>query len=305
MYEMDLTTLYHVKEHIEMPQDASGEDALLRSLIRNVSGVIATYLDRHTLREARTEYLDVKDGQRRLFLRGWPVKFDGLGVPLVEIWNDNSLPPSFAAADKLVINDDFVVYPEERKMGRVYFDNFINGGPRALKVTYTAGMATKPSIEGIDGQCSDPGGSLDNRFTSASATFNDDEVVAGDKLFIRTEGNNFGVFTITNIVSQTECDVSPAFPTVPLNNQEWEVITAGLVGRYPDIGLACNMQVSYLYKIKDTPEVSSVSIAGTTTNIVQTRHQDIKQYGAQGLRADVQALLSRYRHPEVTGIGHG
>lgn len=292
MYEIDFTTLRLLKEHLEMPINVSSEDNLLRSLIAEVSEAIGVYLDRHVLLKERTEYLDVMDGQAHIYLRGWPISVNGSGVPLVQMWNDYNLPPTWAATTELTNGEDFIAYPEASKFGLVRFAYGLVGGPRALKVTYTAGMATVTAVEGENGQVT-----AANTFTAAWATFQTDGVVAGDKLLL-IGGSNEGLYTVAAVPSETTLTTTEAFGNIGTANEVYSVATAGLVGRYPSLGLAANLQAAYLYKIKDSPEVLATSVSGTNVQMAQTKHQDVYEYGAMGLRPDVKALLQRFKWPE-------
>jgi len=295
MYDMDITTLDRVKEYLGIPVSDVSADASLREIIRQVSDDISQYLDRPLKTMARTELYDVLDNQRLLWLRAWPCKVL-TGVPVIQIKNDANYPPAWSGVSALAYGDDYLVAEREDGLGRVEFRCFLWGGPQAVQVTYTAGLGTRPSVEGVDGVVAGAGFDLLN---SASASFITDGVAAGMRLRVYTvaPGNtvNVGIYPIVAVPSETQLQISGTFPNHTGTGERYHVMEAGLAGAYPGIALAGVEEIVFRYKRKDRPEVSSIAQGGATTMFNGTRHLDLKAYGAEGLTPDTQARLRKLR----------
>lgn len=125
---MDLTTATRVKTYLEGAD--TSKDAVLAQIITGVSARIERYLNRHVEAVERVEFYDLDFGQRRIFLRGYPV------TEVDSIYND-PIDQDFAASS-LIAADDYVT---DLTNGVVSFHlTRPLTGPRALKVTYTGGM---------------------------------------------------------------------------------------------------------------------------------------------------------------------
>jgi hypothetical protein len=303
MYELDFTTLERMKAYIKIKASSTTEDDMLRGLIRAASLAIALALDRHIKLEEHTDYHDIYDDQRILWLRGWPFKYDSVaGEYMIEIVNDSNLPPTWTGTP-LRQGQDYVVYHGEKGYGKVRFaDYFTTGGVQALRVVATSGMASKTAVEGTTGTCTDPGGGNPHLFTDANATFDDDGLGPGMLIQITDNKNSrAGLYTISDVVDNNNLEITETWPgTLPGPADEVYIIQgAGLIGLYPNVELACQMQVALWYKRKETPEVSSISNAGGNVVYTKTRPLDVKLYGAQALATEALLLLKPHMQPET------
>ena len=298
---LDMTTVARCKQYLKIREATTQEDDMLAILITAASVLIAEHLDRHILIEERTEYRDVCDSQRLLWLQGWPVKLDpGTGLPLLEIKNDINYPQDWSG-DALAQGDDYLLYNGERGLGKIEMRYHLVGGPQALRIIYTAGMATRTTLEGTSGACA--AGPPDT-FTDANATFVDDMVEAGMTLVVTSTANgNAGTYTITSVDSQTQLTISETWPgTTPSTDEVYSIPEAGFVALYPDIEQACLQQVAYWYKRKETPEVSAIANAGGNVTYTQTRAIDVKLYGTLALRPEVMLLLRTHKQPDQVWV---
>lgn len=125
---MDLTTATRVKVYLEGAD--TSKDTLLAQIITGVSARIERYLNRHAEASERVEYYDLDYGQRRIFLRGYPV------TDLDSIYND-PVDQTFGSGTLIESTD----YVSDTTTGVVAFHLARPlAGPRALKVTYTGGL---------------------------------------------------------------------------------------------------------------------------------------------------------------------
>lgn len=122
---IDLTNVTRVKAW--KPIGTSNYDTLFGYLIDYVSRRFEEYLARFTEVTSRTEYFDIPDGTRLLFLKGSPIS------SVTNVWNDNTW--SF---DSEISSDRYTILGDD---GMIGFDHELTAGIRALKITYTGGMA--------------------------------------------------------------------------------------------------------------------------------------------------------------------
>ena len=120
---MNLTTLENAKLYIT----ENTASPLLTKLIAWVSANVESYIDREVETIARTEYFDVDPGQRMVIVRAYPI------TSVASVYND----PAREYTTTSITSSDYAAYPD----GRIAFDYALSYGIRALKVTYTGGMA--------------------------------------------------------------------------------------------------------------------------------------------------------------------
>jgi hypothetical protein len=127
---VDLTTTARVKTLRGIT--TATDDTLIGMLVTAISAQVEDFLDRHAEATARTVYFDVRDEQFVFSLKGYPVS------AVASVYNDSDW--DFASTD-LVDSDYYTVLGTD---GLLRFDPayILIRGPRALKVTYTGGMAT-------------------------------------------------------------------------------------------------------------------------------------------------------------------
>jgi hypothetical protein len=257
------------------------------------SGQIEKRLDREMEKKARTIYLDVVSGQPYIWLRAWPIQ---ITAPAPLIYNDCDHPPLYATA--LVSGADYVVYEDEDGRGQVAFLASLAGGPRALKIIYTGGMAGATtqvaSQSGNDGATVVAG----NIFTAATGLFITNSIQPGDMLTI-TGGGDAGTYSVYAVQSETALLINPLtpWPTGGLVNQTWALTSqvAGFVALYPDVATACELQTAYLFNNRDKFGLMSLGVSGGNVAISTTRPIDISSYGSVGLVPEVHGYLENFR----------
>lgn len=118
------------------PDNAETEIA---AVLASVSAAVETYLNRYTEATSRTEYLDVDPYQRVFRLRASPVS------AVSSVYFDEE--QAFGSETALVASDYYL--PTLDATGRLVMRFALNSGadpiPRAVKVTYTGGMAASAS----------------------------------------------------------------------------------------------------------------------------------------------------------------
>lgn len=136
---MDLTTVARVAQRVNPagPLPVSHDEvAIYQNLIVEVSEGVRRYLDRETEVATRTEYLDVNEWQCLFYLKAWPI------TVVTGVWFDPD--QGFTTDTALASTDDFLNAARGR-MGEFELKApLVSGGraSRALKITYTGGMAT-------------------------------------------------------------------------------------------------------------------------------------------------------------------
>jgi hypothetical protein len=124
-----LTTLARFKSH--KGDDGTNDDGVIALLIPAVSGAVARFLDRHLVEADRTEYFDVRPGQQRYQLRGYPVNTD----ETFEVRND--INTDFPAST-VVSSDNYFINAEKGLL--VVNGQSLDVGAQALRIQYTGGL---------------------------------------------------------------------------------------------------------------------------------------------------------------------
>lgn len=98
--------------------------------IAAVSQVVEKRLDRFLKAEARTVYADIERHQSKVFLRGYPVS------AVASVYEDASR----VFGTGTLVDSSCYTFGNGNE-GMLSFDYALSAGPKALKVTYTGGMA--------------------------------------------------------------------------------------------------------------------------------------------------------------------
>ena len=237
--------------------------AKVSTLLNGYSYLFADVLDRKVKRRERTEYYDVDQHNMILWLPAWPIGLDSNGDPLVALYNDAGVTPSYSTA--LTYLTDYRVYPNEEDQGRVEFIRELLEGPQALKVVYTGGLATKTVVGGTSGHCQEiPPGPV-STFSDTSATFVDDGVEADMNLVITDDKNgNAGTYPIETVVDNGNLQFDLTWPgSLPTPaDEDYYIQEAGLIGSYPELEQAVITQVVFHWKQRDKLDIASMSLVG-------------------------------------------
>lgn len=238
--------------------------AKVLTLLNGYSAMFADVLDRKIKYRERTVFFDVDRPDPLIYLPAWPIGTDnGTGIPLVEIYNDSGLTPTYSTA--LTYPSDYRVYQTEDGQGRIEFIRELLEGPQALKVIFTGGMAASTiGPTGTAGKCSTYPGPP-SLFLDTGAAFIDDGVKVGMSLVITDNKNgNAGTYIIDSVLSNSSLLFTlTAWPGgVGPADEIYEIPEIGLVSEYPDLEKALITQVVFHWKQRDKLDLKGMSVAG-------------------------------------------
>jgi len=147
---IDLTTLARVKALCDPNGTTTWKtnaEAVINNLIDLVSRRAMTDIMHRGVKSAsRTEYFDIMQGQREIYVLGSPIDTSST----ITIVSNSDQPRDYSDSDDEIdakyyypSNDGTSnnLHPANAKMGRIYFETSLTAGPQTLKVTYTGGMA--------------------------------------------------------------------------------------------------------------------------------------------------------------------
>lgn len=245
---MNLTTLTRVKKLLDI--EGTAKDNLLTNYIVSESLEIEKHLGRHVLQESRTETYTVETWENVVWLKGYPVK----SSPAPQFRSDFLRQFTGSAIDA-------TMYDLNLQRGRVYFDRYrLNWGPGTFQAIYTGGLALTAAR--LKGGAS--GGAL---------TYTVGEVVSGSSSgasgkFVSEAGGiitltvDFGLFEVGDVLTGA---------TSGATRNLTSITETPLVMAFPDIALACEEQVAYLYKQRDHMGLSSISAEGGSVSFETPR----------------------------------
>ena len=247
---------------------AGTDAAWLTAMIAMLSGeAMKRVMKRGVQKKTRTEYFDLRSGERKIYVLAPPIDTDVAPV----LVNNRDNPRVWTRAGDVVDADYVVCDPDRAERGELLLETAALTGRNVLKVSYTGGMATGTATgnagSGVDGACSDPGGGLNNLFTSITGQFVTKGAAAGDVLTI-TGGANAGDYTILAVIGETSFTVAEAvpFPAVPTTDETWSVSAAaqGLVTLYPDLALAMDIQTVQCWQDRLKWGIQSEGVVGAS-----------------------------------------
>jgi hypothetical protein len=249
---MNLTTLARVKAGLVGMLTSTQHDAYLKGLIISVSARIEKWLDRHTQRVARTEYLDAKMHQKAWFLKGYPVA----SSPAAVITYDSSRVFTGVTAE------DTADYFIDLDRGRIRFDDALNIDrdiwPGSFRVAYTGGLATSldrttMALTGIAGTFT-VGETITGATSGATGTVVSIVLTGGATgTLILTVAGGDNPFEAAEVISNAGATVSATIGSISV---------VPLVSAYPAIVEACNQQVAFLFQRKDSLGTTNISTEG-------------------------------------------
>lgn len=125
---MLITTKDNVKSLLKIT--STDEDVILNAVVLGVSAEFENYMDRKIESTARTEYYDIQPGQKIFSVPGYPIS------AVAGIWNDTER--DFGSSTLI----DSTSYTFLGTQGQIIIDDYtLMDGAKALKITYTGGMA--------------------------------------------------------------------------------------------------------------------------------------------------------------------
>ncbi len=123
---IEMTTWARLKAGMDFKTD--NDQQFFEDTIKGLSQQFAQFLDRFPLFAERTEYYKYREVYR---LQGFPIEVVA-DVPTVEIYLGDTL---------LVLDEDYVVFSEERWRGKIEMLVCSDSLLRSIKITYKGGMA--------------------------------------------------------------------------------------------------------------------------------------------------------------------
>ena len=244
---MRLTTLARVKRLLNIETSTTQADSLLNQLIDSVSRQIERFLGRHIDRRARTETYDIVPGQEVVYLKGFPVATS----PAPQFRDD--IGRDFTGD---VIDSD--VYHVDYDLGVVKFDRYsLIEGPGVFQSIYTGGLVysltelrmTVGTIVGVPaGSDTITGGSSGATGTSPS--------LASTVLTVTCDVN--GDFWVGETVSNAAATFTAVVSSID---------RSPMVVAFADLCQACETQVAFDFRRKDTLGVNSMSAEGSSVSL--------------------------------------
>ena len=246
---MNLTTLDRVKYLADIK--GATQDSLIKQLISAVSSQIerSNLFDRYIEQKARTEYFDTEYDQKIISVKGVPiVSITSLDFDTARVWGSGSAV-------------DASLYGINNARGQLKFDQYVfSRGFGALKLVYTGGLAisTDRFIASV--------------VVGGSGSFTASEIVTGGTsnargTFVSLAGD---VITIDVIAGIFEAGEVVTGLTSTKSRTLLAITQTPLVMAYPDLALACEIQVKYIKDRKDNLGLRSVSQEGGSISTYQT-----------------------------------
>jgi len=258
------TTLERVKARLDIATATTTHDDMLRQLVSASSQAIERYLDRHLESKSRTEQYGMEPWQRLLFLRGYPV------ATLTSIKDD--IERAFTGS--AITSTD---YYHDSERGIVTFDKYIPVyGPGVLQVVYSGGMAaTVIRMTGVIGAVT--GTMTASNVVSGGTSLGRGTIVSissGVSIVVDVSSGQFlAGETLTDVTASGTCTLS-------------SITVEPLVSLYPDVMMACEAQVMYLWQRRKMEGLTTLSADGSSISLEQP---------TTDLIPGVRGILNRHR----------
>lgn len=128
---LSITSTTRLKEYLGGTAFSTTWNTWWANKIAAISKAVEEALGRWLKAEARTVYVDVDRGQRKVLLKGYPIS------AVASVYSD----PSRDFGSGTEVDSSLYTFGNGDE-GILSFDYALPAGPKALKVTYTGGMAT-------------------------------------------------------------------------------------------------------------------------------------------------------------------
>lgn len=251
----------------------------LTNLIQQMSLKIERYLNFKLDIQERTEYHDVEYGQFQFFTKAFPViSIDSVHEDTSGVWDGSGTEISDVAIGK----DNFsVLLPI-----RLFYT-----GSKAIKVVYTGGMAYSGTDSTFTvGDTTDWGagkfciGSSSSAYGIVSSVADGTTLVVQNLQGIFTQGETISQYTEENPDDRNSASASTSI--VSIDKQS-------LAESYPDLVLACEMEVNYHFAHVNNYQDISMSRDGTST------YRDRYRRPTEPFTAETLQILNTYRRYPV------
>ena len=270
---IDLTTVARVNNFMGRVTEAADNSNNSNPLIQDASvlGGLITMCSRDAMtrlmvraiqKKSRTEQFDISKGQTDFWVAGSPIAIPTDVDTDITIYKNTSQPRVFTVAGDEVSANYIICDAVRQTQGRVTVEQTYEEATNALQIAYTGGMASATVISGADGASG-----TNTTFTSASKDFTALGVEVGDTLAITESGDaDHGLHTIS-AVGTTTLTLATAL-TATASTLDYEIIDGDdgqdtIVGKYPDIAQAVDIQVRYMWQNQGKFGISQEQIAGT------------------------------------------
>lgn len=232
---MELSSLARLRRYCGKLTDNSENNNALQALLLSVSANIEEYLFRELEFTERTEYFDSEEGQRIWYPKAYPV------ASIASVYT--TVTGKFEGEE--TSNTDFhVTY----NRGGIVLRRNIGRYLRAVKVTYTGGLAA------------DPVRSTYTIGTVGASAFEEDQYVKGSRSRAvgRVIANSpstdleievlYGKFRVGDVLTAYQLEDLSGQPIASTSGTITAIVSQSLVESHPAVVMACEIEVNYLYR---------------------------------------------------------
>jgi len=256
---MLLSSIRRIRTHVMGAQSEplaikNENDRLLKSWMITCSNMVEKYIDRSILKTTYTEYFTVAPTTRIYWLKAIPI------VTLTDVYTD---PTGEWEGDESEVTDCFMnEYASAVCMPFGY--NLLTAGPNSLRIRYTGGLAA----HAVDATYIISATGYTGTFTVDSFVFGSSSGAVGivKSYTALTRAlvveNYYGQFTVGETLSQTMGESAGAETASGVIES---VSIPSLCDVAPDIIMACEMQVRYMWKHTSDFEVIGTDKDGLTS----------------------------------------
>jgi hypothetical protein len=250
---------------------------LKRELINWMTSITRSfekYLNREFILQSRTEYFDVKFKKQRYYPRSAPIS------SITNIYYSRDGVYDGSSETELDGDDDFIIGAESNSVWLNSALGFIN--PKGLRIIYMGGLATHGTQSTFT--VTNGGNFTAGRFVLGSTSGAMGIVVSGSGTSLVLD-NLRGIFEAEAI---NEYATEAASGSTTANDTISAIASQSLAEAYPDITMAAEMQIRYMFKHKDDFEM-----VGSTRDAVNLRNTYEKPQ--MRFTAEVINMLAPYR----------
>lgn len=270
-----LSSLDRLRSYIDI-EDTTANNRLLTTFLLSTTKNIERFLNRSFLKESRTEYFDVEnESQISFFPKALPI------ASVTSVYSDSTglydgsvegeLTDWYIGKDNNSVVLDYPIIPAQKGLRIIYTGGLATHGTRStLALTSVVGTFTKDKF--VTGSLSGAVGKITSTVTATPLVVETlmGEWESGDVLSLQnTEGgadvSNISA-TVSSLTAQAACEL------------------------YPELSMAAEMQIRYMWKHKDDFENSGVNKDGT-----KYRDTAKKAVNIYLLRPEVRAMCQGFK----------
>jgi hypothetical protein len=278
------SSIYRLRHFLELELNSSKafeQARILTPLLYSISRNIESYLGKTFLLQERVEYFDTLATQKVYFPKYTPIS------AISNVYSDSL--GLYDGGESL--ETDTIVGIHNRS---IILSREVTAAKKGLKLVYTAGSAlhgtrTVFTVSNVTGTTS-----AGKYIKTSSGALGILVSVVGTVFTVETL---YGIFFVGDTLSSHTTENGSA--DVGVGATVATITSQSLVEQFPEIGIACDMQVRYMYKHKDNFEDSSVNRDSSSFGSGQFVSVVNSNLGAFNLRPEVLAVLSPLRYYSV------